>query len=307
MIDNLAASTVNGAMDSRNTVHVWTATLRTSEPRREDLSILSDDERSRALAFGADCHRRRFVAARVALRQVLAQYLRIPPANVRFRYERFGKPQLLTQADRPIYFNLSHSEDRALIAVTTEGRVGIDVERVPPDSIWDTVAPVAARFFTALDRDALMALAPCERLRGFYQIWTRKEAHLKACGLGVAGGLDRFSIARDDDASPQRDAQRRDNGEAARGTDVEERTTSAQSWRVRDERSGLSTWRVTDLPVGGEYVAALALDVDHRCVLWHQADVLTNRPPGPIADVEAPGIPAVEDFQSGRIDAILTA
>jgi 4'-phosphopantetheinyl transferase len=267
MINNLVASTTDRAMDSRDTVHVWTVTLGASALRREDLSILSTDERRRALSFAADGLRCRFVTARVALRRVLAQYLQIPPANLRFRYGCFGKPQLLTPADRPIYFNLSHSEDRALIAVTTEGRVGIDVEWVPPDGIWDTVAPVAARFFTAMDRDALMALPRCERFRGFYQIWTRKEAHLKACGLGVAGGLDRFSMTLADDASHQ------------------------------------TRWRVTDLPVGGKYVAALALDLEHPCVLWRDAEGLITRSPG----VEAAGILAADHFQNGRGDALLTA
>jgi 4'-phosphopantetheinyl transferase len=270
MINNLVASTTDRATDGRHTVHVWTVTLGASALRREDLSILSTDERRRAFGFAADCLRRRFVTARVALRRVLAQYLRIPPVNLRFRYGCFGKPQLLTQADRPIYFNLSHSEDRAVIAVTTEGRVGIDLEWVPADGIWDTVAPVAARFFTAMDRDALMALPRCERLRGFYQIWTRKEAHLKACGLGVAG-LDRFSMAVAGDASHQ------------------------------------TRWRVTDLPVGGKYVAALALDVEHPCILWRDADGLITRSPGPIAGVEAAGILAADYFPNGRGDALLTA
>ena len=242
MIANLLESTAqeNLSADLYGTVHIWKVTLLAPRADLDPVSILSPDEQQRAAKFRMDCHRQRFVAAHLALRSVLAQYLEVRPADLRFSYEPLGKPRLLISGEVPVQFNLSHSDDLALIAVT-DTPVGIDLERVPPDATWEALAPVAARFFTAADHDALMALPPCERRRGFYQTWTRKEAHLKACGLGVAAGLDRFSLVA---------------------------AADAPGWRVRDNQGGLSRWCVSDLAVGGDYVAALALDVEPRRVVW---------------------------------------
>jgi 4'-phosphopantetheinyl transferase len=255
MSDNLSDATIqdggNLTANLSETVHIWSVTLVGPRLDLDNVSILSPDEQQRAATFRMDCHRRRFVAARVALRSVLAQYLRILPGELRFGYEPLGKPRLLTDSERPLQFNLSHSDDLALIAVTT-APVGVDLERVPHVGAWDALEPVAARFFSAADRDALTALPPRERRRAFYQIWTRKEAHLKGCGLGVAMGLDRFSLVPAGDA---------------------------RSWRVRDEQGGFSRWCVTDLDAGGEYVAALALDAEIRNVVWRNAESICGATP----------------------------
>lgn len=146
-----------------------------------DDAALSDAERQRAARFRFERHRRRYVAGRVTLRHVLAERLRCAPGTLQLGVDRFDKPRL----DAPqasIGFNVSHSEQVCLIGVSEHGALGVDVElhrRV------DDAVSLARAHFGADEQRAWADCAPEERDRAFLRCWTRKEACLKALGVGL--------------------------------------------------------------------------------------------------------------------------
>lgn len=172
-------------------VHVFRLSLDVSQAVLGKLErILSVDERLRASRFMFDRDRKRFTVGRATLRTILGLYLGTAPAAVGFRYEPFGKPAL--DAEGPLRFNLSHSADLALVAVTSRRKVGVDVERM---SLGNASEEIAAQSFSPAEMAALARLAPAERHRAFYRFWTRKEAYVKARGDGLSNSLPSFDVS----------------------------------------------------------------------------------------------------------------
>jgi 4'-phosphopantetheinyl transferase len=124
------------------------------------------------------------------LRRLLGERLHIPPQHLVFEASYYGKPRL-TNATAPIGFNLSHSGDRAAIAITSGAPVGIDIEQIRPLDDW---AAITARFFSQRENQWLHALPLAEQLTGFYRLWTLKEAVLKADGRGLSFPLSEIEI-----------------------------------------------------------------------------------------------------------------
>jgi 4'-phosphopantetheinyl transferase len=176
---------------------------------------LSEDERLRASRFHFEADRGRFVASHAALRRILASYLGAAPASLTFGAGKHGKPFLDAPAHgRSLRFSLSHSGDLALVAVSLGRDLGVDVEQVRPRVDHEGFA---ARYFSPRERDALARIPPGDRLHAFLEIWTLKEAYLKACGDGLARALDAFDVTVDE--APSRLAAVRDRpGEEARWT-----------------------------------------------------------------------------------------
>jgi 4'-phosphopantetheinyl transferase len=155
-------------------------------------SLLSSSEQERAARFKFAQHRQRFVVAHAAVRAILAQYLKTTPLSLQFVNGLNGKPKLAEEFARSdIRFNLSHSFDLALLAVTRGREVGIDVELVKEDYAFDDVA---ARFFTAQELAAFRAMPVRLQRQSFFKCWTSKEAFLKAKGTGLSGKLDEVEI-----------------------------------------------------------------------------------------------------------------
>jgi 4'-phosphopantetheinyl transferase len=172
---------------------VWTTRLDLDPARRAALAAtLSSDEWERASRFRFETHRHRFVSGRGILRGVLAYYVGVEPENLRFLQGAHGKPELAPEfALSRIHFNLSHSEDLALIAVTRNARVGVDVERTRP---LEDAGELVARFFSARENAAFQSLPPEIKPTAFYNLWTRKEAWLKATGEGIGHLLNRVEV-----------------------------------------------------------------------------------------------------------------
>lgn len=148
---------------------------------------LSAGELARAARFVFARDRQRYIAAHAALRQVLAQHLAdagyaAPVGDpLAFVAGRFGKPALAVAAG--LHFNLSHSHGTGLVAVSQDSELGVDVEQLRP--MTDAVA-MAAAYFTPAEQSALVACDPgAARDRAFLTCWTRKEACLKALGIGL--------------------------------------------------------------------------------------------------------------------------
>jgi 4'-phosphopantetheinyl transferase len=166
-------------------VEVWAVWLDVDDDvRRRLATMLSPDERAETERFRGARLRGRFVVAHGALRAVLARHLRRDPREVAVVRAPDSKLRLAAEEVR---FNLSHSGGLAVVAVTSDHEVGIDVERVRPDF---PALSVADRFFSADERIALRAVDDRQRACAFFELWTRKEAYLKAVGVGIANGLD---------------------------------------------------------------------------------------------------------------------
>jgi len=155
-------------------------------------ATLTPEEHTRAARYLADLHRNRYIAARGQLRVCLAGCLSAAPAALEFAYSPTGKPALAgTFANAGLQFNLSHSENLALFAVTRAGPVGVDIERVRRLRDFDLLV---SRFFSPRERAAFLLLPEEQKPDAFFRLWTRKEAWLKATGEGLAGGLDKVEV-----------------------------------------------------------------------------------------------------------------
>lgn len=165
---------------SPDEIHLWRAPLPLSDDNPHLLTLLSSDERERAARLRIAVKRQQFVAGRVLLRQLIGRYLGADPQTLTFTYGPHGKPQLTTGS---LAFNLAHAGAWALVAVTLEGEVGVDLEQI--DSHLDTER-LAALFFTAEEQRQLATFSADRRRRAFYRLWTRKEARLKGEGRGFS-------------------------------------------------------------------------------------------------------------------------
>jgi 4'-phosphopantetheinyl transferase len=174
--------------------HVWQFDLDTQFSTDQQWeSLLSSDERERALRFHFPVHRRRFAATRGFLRIVLGAYLDTDPKTLFFRYSDKGKPALggMHTSD-PLRFNLSHSENVVLLAVTLGREIGVDVEYMRSDL---ELGSTAQRFFSAAERESFDTIPLAQKRASFFYCWTRKEAFIKAKGDGLSLPLDQFDVS----------------------------------------------------------------------------------------------------------------
>jgi 4'-phosphopantetheinyl transferase len=171
-------------------VHLWGADLAVERHRLAQLaSYLDQDELARAARFHFEQDRRRFMAGRGLLRQILASYLDLPPSGVRFGYTANGKPYLLRHSE--LRFNVSHSAETLVVAVARDRHLGVDVEVLPLDAADPGVANLV---FCASERAALKETDALEYTRMFARLWTRKEAYIKADGRGMTLQLDHIDV-----------------------------------------------------------------------------------------------------------------
>lgn len=153
--------------------------------------LLSPDEVDRANRFHFPLHRDRFLIAHSWLRNVLSLYLDKAPSAISYHFTPEKKPYLEPANGKQLTFNLSHSADLAVCAVTIDHDIGIDIEQMETESKED----LAKRFFSKSEYNLLTQVPAANRLAAFYQIWARKEAILKATGKGLSIPLNQFSVS----------------------------------------------------------------------------------------------------------------
>lgn len=177
-------------------VHVWSAHLAEADSLALG-ELLSPAEWIRAQRFHFARDRARFIAGRGLLRTILGRYLDVEPRDLQITPGPHGKPELEGIATS-LSFNLSHSDDLMLLAVTHARAVGIDLELMREDVPFQTLADY---YFEPEDAWDLRLLPPAQRAGKFYDLWTSTEAQLKASGLGLAQGTkvlepDRWSLLK---------------------------------------------------------------------------------------------------------------
>jgi 4'-phosphopantetheinyl transferase len=157
-------------------------------------TLLSADEIERSERFRFEHLRAHYISRHAALRLLLARYLQASPTSLLLVPEANGRPILANPPCR-MHFNLSHSGDVALVAASSIAPVGVDVEEVRnvPNFL-----KIARDHFAATEVEDLLRSAAEKRLSSFFVTWTRKEAFVKALGLGLSFPLDAFSTGRPD-------------------------------------------------------------------------------------------------------------
>lgn len=197
--------------------------------------LLDDNEKQRAARFKFDRHRHRFIAAHAACRLILGRYIDNKPDMLEFQFNEHGKPYLTTNPTH-IEFNLSHSQDRALIGINQHAAIGVDIEYTGRHPEW---YKLARRFYSPDEIDYLFQQPENQQRDIFFQIWTRKEAYIKALGTGLSTPLPSFSV-------------------------------TAKNGGIRHDRVNEPTrWYRKDIPVAADYKAALVLGDMINCVNYY--------------------------------------
>ena len=228
-------------LQDKNDIHIWS--VRIADPDACltcGESILSPQEQNRVSQFKFEKDRSRSIVSHAALRSILCDYLNIAPQDLQFSTGANGKPALTKVPGQCwLQFNLSHSGDIALIAITRRREIGVDVEYVKQDFPFHEVAE---HFFTAREVAALCALPEPLQRQAFYKCWTSKEAYLKAKGTGLSGELDEVEIL----------------------------LAEEQSVRIK---GSVPNWTLMELPAPDNYRAALVVEGDEcrvQCFQWQQ-------------------------------------
>ena len=175
---------------------IWIVPLCTTDAEYAHCDqLLARDELARADRFVTAELRRRFVVCRGTLRQLLGMTLDVPPQEIQFRYEQWGKPQLQdttsSTASHALHFNVSHSADWALVGLAC-APLGVDIE-VPNARI--NYRAIASQVLSPSEKLVWDGMSAKERELAIMRLWVCKESILKAMGLGIAEGLTKISFA----------------------------------------------------------------------------------------------------------------
>jgi len=230
----------------RADVHVWAITLEGDAS--QCATLLCAAELARAAAFHFQLHRRRFIVGRALLRLILSRYLGLRPQELEFAYRPNGKPELASgPLPNELRFNLAHSEDLAIVALTRVGPVGVDLERIGPLQDFDELV---ARFFSAREQACFQRLSAEQKPAAFFNLWTRNEAFLKATGEGIAHSLNLVEVSFL-------------AGEPAKLLSIPEHLSQGARWSLHE------------LAPAGHFSAALAVagqEINLQCCRWNSQE-----------------------------------
>lgn len=175
-------------------VHLWRIRINLLvDGIHQFLKYLSDDERSRMNRFRFEKDQKRYAITHACLRDIISRYLCTSPDMITFSSGTFGKPEVSNpDLVEPLQFNLSQSEDLALVAVASDRKVGVDVERIKQDV---PIENISRRFFSPKEVDSILSLPIESQTAAFFACWTRKEAYLKARGEGLSIPLNQFDVS----------------------------------------------------------------------------------------------------------------
>ncbi|MCJ7695392.1 MAG: 4'-phosphopantetheinyl transferase superfamily protein [Anaerolineaceae bacterium] len=178
---------------SKDQVDIWTIPLVQSELVINSLYwLLSDEEKDKLIRFHFSQDRHRFIICHGAVRRILSNYVGVDQGQIKFDINQFGKPFIRNKLGAlEIQFNLTHSEDRAVLALTPTRNIGVDIEFIHPFTEYEKLA---ANYFSPEEKEDLESSEGPSKLNAFYKLWTRKEAFLKAIGKGLSFPLNDFSM-----------------------------------------------------------------------------------------------------------------
>lgn len=170
---------------SNDTIDIWQIDLRHEALLKKTCLLLNTDELARANRFHFAKHTRRFSLARAAMRLLLMHYTELSPLS--FEANKYGKPFI---PNTDIKFNLSHSRDTALLAITQSFELGVDIEFFSNRDLLG----IAKHAFSNQENRALSQLDSQQLDSAFFHIWAQKEAFIKACGMGLSYDTKAFTV-----------------------------------------------------------------------------------------------------------------
>ena len=176
-----------------NDIHIWTCrpdSLQDTLLLDHYRQLLTADELARQQRYRFEHDRHSALVTRAFVRDLLSQYADVAPANWRFIKGEKDKPEI-DRPPLPLRFNLSHTRDLIVCAVTLQHDIGIDVEYVERNN---DILAIADRYFSPAEVQELFSLPDAQQRSRFFDYWTLKESYIKACGLGLAIPLDHFSF-----------------------------------------------------------------------------------------------------------------
>ena len=179
-----------------NEIHIWTADLDQLKINFEHHKyMLPDHEREKAKRFRFEILRARYIKSHYLLRFLLGHYLGTNFYHQEFDYNEYGKPSLKKDNENKlIYFNLSNSGNICVFVFTNNDDLGVDVENICDMTNMDNIVE---HFFSPSENIKFCSLPEQNRKKTFFKYWTRKEALLKAMGVGLSYPLDKFDVLSD--------------------------------------------------------------------------------------------------------------
>ena len=226
--------TVHCVANKSEEVHLWKASLDVGIfELLSFVRVLSDDEQDRANRFYLQKHKNHFVAARGILRHILSRYLMADPGQLRFKYGPHGKPALdhTGVLGTNLRFNISHSKGLLLVVVSVERELGIDLEQIQPALV---TKEIVTEVFSEQEQTRFCSVQPAIQPKMFFEVWTRKEAYLKARGIGLSVPLNQLEVLQSGDLSIRLE--------------------------LHDDKA--SDWTIQSLDFGNEYSACLVVQGD---------------------------------------------
>ncbi|ABX05767.1 MAG TPA: hypothetical protein DEF47_05840 [Herpetosiphon sp.] len=209
---------------SPNTIDIWLLDLTRLRPQRSRFwAVLNVEEQARALRFHFEHDQVRYTICRGAMRLILAEYLGRDPSSLEFSQNNYGKPLL---ADVDLSFNLSHAGNYGMLGLSQLATIGVDIEE---QRQLDDLAGIAQHYFAPSERQAV--LNADDQTAAFFRCWTRKEAYIKAHGMGLSLPLSSFAVS------------------------IEPEIAQALEW---NRENTVAQWHVQPLSAPAGYAAALA-------------------------------------------------
>ncbi|ELR97510.1 4'-phosphopantetheinyl transferase superfamily protein [Gloeocapsa sp. PCC 73106] len=227
--------------------HIWCAQVQQIPTQIQQLwHLLNPVERKKAADFQFERHRNAFITGRGYLRIILSRYLQLKPQEIEFNYTPKGKPYLAHQfLESNLQFNLSHSHELILYALTLDKPIGIDLEYLRP---FPEAEKIAQRFFSPREAAFISNCPDSLKSPAFFQGWTSKEAVLKATGEGIGGGLEKIEVELD----PSQEAKL---------LSLDGDTQAAQNWFL------------TKIQTSPEYMATVAIKGKIECKIFDINDL----------------------------------
>ena len=163
--------------------------------------ILPPNEIERGERYVREIDRKRFYTCYTLLRKILADYLTIDPIDIQFHKNQYGKPFILkSQNPLNLQFNISHSKNNLFFGFCLEHSIGVDIEETDRQT---NVNDLAKQVLSDDELKVFSQLSDQDKTIGFFNAWTRKEAFLKAIGMGMHFPMKNFSVS----FTPQEPAQ----------------------------------------------------------------------------------------------------
>lgn len=217
-----------------NQIHIWRIDINNPTVDVDHLfsDILSEDEKKRADRLRSEKDKRRFIVSRGLLRENLGSYLGAEPSEITFDYNKYGKPDIKPKYNpRNIKFNVSHSANLAIYAISQNREIGVDLEYIREVRTADKIIK---RFFTKQETDFYHSQPEGKKNLAFFTLWTRKEAYSKARGMGIGLPLKEFDL-----------------------------NLIPNPRNISSDNKPKSKWSLIDIEINEDYLAALATEGDN--------------------------------------------